>query len=686
MKPLVSRWVRVRVAIVASAFLGSLSIILLRAVQLQVVDGPRLAALAAQQHRTEVQVAPKRGPIYDRQMQELAVSLEVESIHARPGELGSAEEAATRLAPVVGVSRSKLLERFKGESPFVWVKRQATPAEATAVRALGIEGVGFTREGRRYYPHRSLGGKLLGFVGMDGQGLEGLELQHDAVLRGKTERVPAMRDARRRQILVDGFNPKPGDEGQGIVLTIDHAIQYIADSAIAGAVANARARRGIAVVMDPRNGDILAIAESPGFNPNVYTEAPPENRHCWAFSTTFEPGSTFKIFVVAAALDSGAIRPDQRVYCEAGAYRLGKHTIHDVHAYGWLDVAGVIKHSSNIGALKIADRLGTEPFYGYIRDFGFGSRSEAGFPGDLPGLLPPLKRWKNITRSTIAFGQGISVTPVQITAATAAIANGGTLYRPRLLMAKVDPKGKVVASYEPQPLKRVISKETARWLTEYMKGVTETGGTGVAARTPGYRVAGKTGTAQKVEEGRRGYSSKRVGSFIGFVPADDPRLAISVIIDEPRGIPYGGRVAAPAFREIAEKTLTYLGIPPDPGSPDTLLPAPDAPARLEARRGPVRAEPHGGLQDRSWGDGGGAAPGAAAEGDGPVGVEPVALAPRVPDFHGLSIRDALVLAEAQNIALQIEGSGVARTQSLEPGRPLEPGTIIKVSFSPPGSS
>lgn len=682
MKPLVSRWVRIRVAFVALSFILGLSLILLRAVQLQVIDQAHLAALAARQHRTEIQVAPKRGPIYDRNMQELAVSLEVESIHARPRELRSAEDAAKRLAPVVGVDPSKLLARFKGKSPFVWVKRQATPTEATAVRALGIEGVGFTREGRRFYPHRSLGGKLLGFVGMDGEGLEGLELQHDQVLRGKTERLHAMRDALRRRILVDGLEPGGAAEGHGIILTIDHAIQYIADSAIQTAVENARARRGIAVVMDPRTGDILAIAESPGFNPNVYAEAAPENRHCWAFCSTFEPGSTFKIFVVAAALEAGAVRHDQRVYCEGGAYRVGKHTIHDVHPYGWLDLAGVVKHSSNIGALKIADRLGTEDFYRYIRAFGFGSRSGAGFPGDLPGLLPPVKQWKNITRSTIAFGQGIAVTPVQITAAVSAIANGGTLLQPRLVMAKVDQKGDVVASYEPRAVRRVISKETATLLTAFMKGVTEEGGTGTAARAPGYAVAGKTGTAQKVQEGKRGYSSKRVGSFIGFVPADNPRLAISVIIDEPRGIPYGGRVAAPAFREIAEKALPYMGVAPDQDSPESLRAAVEAQAPLKARgeagRLPVHRAPAAPAAITAEGK-------AAAE-KAPPGVETVALAPRVPDFHGLSIRDALILAEAQNIALEIEGSGLAHAQSLEAGEPLEPGAIIKIKFSPPGSS
>ena len=667
MKPLISRWVRIRIKIVALLFLVSLSAILVRAIHLQIISRTRLAAIASKQHNTEIRIRPKRGPIFDRRMQELAGSLDAESIFVRPDELESPEDAIPRLASALGLREKKLRKKIERGSPFVWLKRVADPADAKRVRALEIKGVGFTPEGRRIYPDASLAGKLMGFVGVDGGGLESLELQYDSVLRGKQGRVYARRDARRRAILVEGIESGGAREGHGIVLTIDRTIQHIAETELSTAMKKTRAKRGIVVVMDPRTGDVLALAEAPTFNPNTYQKSKPENRHCWAFCTIFEPGSIFKIFVVAAALDAGAIRSGSSIYCEGGLYRYAGHRIHDVHPYGLLNISEIIKHSSNIGALKIAERLGSNRLYGYIRDFGFGSRSGAGFPGDLPGLVPPLKAWKKITRGTIAFGQGISVTPIQITAALAAIANGGKLMQPRLVLAQVDPKRKVVRQYEPRMVRQVVSEKTARTVAGYMKGVPEEGGTGRAAHIAGFAVAGKTGTAQKVAEGRRGYSSKRVGSFIGFVPADNPRLAISVIIDEPEGVPYGGRVAAPVFREIAEKTLTYLRVPHDPM-------APGPKATLQARR----AKPTHHRRKRH------VRSSAKRAANHPT-AKTVALEPRIPDFMGKTMRSALAFSQAQNVRIKLAGSGVVVRQSPAAGQPLKPGTVIKLKFSRPGS-
>ncbi len=678
MKSLVSRWVRIRIAIVATIYLAGLSLIIVRGFYLQVLDRDDLLKRAKEQITDAIELAPKRGAIYDRQMKELAVSVEVDSIYARPAELESLTHAAAQLAAVLDVDERNLLKQLKGTSPFVWVKRRTTPAEAAAVRLLDMPGVGFIKEGRRYYPHRELSAKVLGFVGLDGEGLEGIELRYDKALRGEKVRFRATRDGRRQPIMLEGTETGETKEGRGIVLTIDHAIQYIAETELAAAVRKTKAKRGIAIVMQPRTGHVLALAEFPSFNPNVYGQAPPENRTCWSLSTAFEPGSIFKVFVVAAALEAGVIGLEDRVFCEHGAYRLGRHTIHDVHAYGWLKLAEVVKHSSNIGAMKIAERLGSERLYRFIRAFGFGEPSGADFPGDLPGLLPDLNNWKQITRSTIAFGQGIAVTPIQVTSALAAIANGGLLLRPQLVASEVDSKGQEVRHYEPHIVRRVISRETARRVTEFMRGVTEPGGTGEAARVTGYAVAGKTGTAQKVKVGARGYSSKRIGSFIGFVPAGNPRLAISVIIDEPRGIPYGGTVAAPVFRGIAEKSLTYLGVPPHPTSPDLSPPAPEVGGRLEARRREDgRARP-GGPPRGPTPDSRGAEPLPA--------VQKVALESRMPDFTGLSMRGALRLAEAHNLEIRIEGTGFAVSQSPVPGTPLEAGMSVKLRFAPPGGS
>jgi cell division protein FtsI (penicillin-binding protein 3) len=678
MKPLVSRWVRIRIALVAMVYLAGLLLIIVRGFYLQVLDRDYLVERAERQHKVKIQIAPKRGAIYDRQMQEIAVSVEVDSIYARPSELESLPRAAKKLAPVLGLDERRLLKKLQGESPFIWVKRRTTPSEATAVRALNLAGIGFIKEGRRYYPHRSLAAKVLGFVGMDGEGLEGIELHYDKVLRGEKVSVRATRDGRRQAIMLEGTGTGEAKEGRGIVLTIDHAIQYITETELAAAVQKARAKRGIAIVMEPRTGHVLALAEFPSFNPNLYAEAPAENRRCWSLSTAFEPGSIFKVFVVAAALEAGVVGLRDRVFCEHGAYRFGGHTIHDVHAYGWLNVAEVVKHSSNIGALKIAERLGSERLYRYIRSFGFGEPSGADFPGDPPGLLPALRLWKQITRGTIAFGQGIAVTPIQMTSAVAAIANGGLLMRPRLVASEVDPKGQVVERYEPHTVRRVISTETAGRVTAFMEGVTEPGGTGEAARVAGYAVAGKTGTAQKAKVGARGYSSKRIGSFIGFVPAGDPRLAISVIIDEPRGIPYGGRVAAPAFRKIAEKSLTYLGIPPLPTAPGLRPPVYEAKGRYEVRRGgPGRGKAEGRVRTPSL---------ASRQGESRPAVKTVALEPRMPDFEGLSMRGALHLAESHNLEIRVEGSGFAVSQSPKPGARLKAETAVKVRFAPPGDS
>jgi cell division protein FtsI (penicillin-binding protein 3) len=677
MKPLVSRWIRVRLGIVALTYFVGLLIVLARAFHLQVLDRSHLAALAERQHTAEIRVAPRRGPIYDRRMQELAVSVDVDSIYARPGEMGARSLAASRLASALDLDAAALRAKLAGRSPFVWVKRRATPDEADAVRALHIPGVGFVKEGRRYYPHRNLAAKVIGFVGTDAQGLEGLERHFDGVLRGKLETRRATRDALQRSILDRDAVEPDAEDAHGLVLSIDHAIQYIAETEIAAAVKKARARHGIAIVMDPRTGDILALAEAPGFNPNVYAKAPVGARLCRSFASTFEPGSTFKVFVVAAALEAGAIRPRDHFYCENGAYPFAGRVIHDVHPYGWLDVGDIVKHSSNIGALKIADRLGKDRMYRYIRDFGFGRESGTDFPGDLPGLLPGLPRWSRITQGTVAFGQGIAVTPIQITAAIAAIANGGVLMRPRLVLAEVDGQGRPVRRFEPRPVRRVVSGETARIVTGFMKAVTLKGGTGEAARAPSYIVAGKTGTAQKIEEGIRGYSRKRVGSFVGFAPADDPRLAISVIIDEPQGIPYGGVVAAPAFRGIAEKALTYLSVPPDPLAQELekarskKLPALEvgAPLPPRARRAERARDLHGGA----------ATPPVPA-------VTNVALGAAVPDFAGMSVREALKLARANGVQIDVAGTGIAVKQAVPPGTPVEPGQVILVTFSPPERS
>lgn len=536
-------------------------IISLRVFCLQIVQSDELKSLVRGQYQTSVTLAPWRGTIYDRNGSELAVSVEVESLYARPRLIDNHRVVAERLAPILGVPPREIENLLQSPKPFVWLQRKLSPSQAEAIRELKIEGIDFLKESQRFYPNMELAGQVIGFAGLDTQGLEGIEREYDRILRGTPRKIYVDRDARGGRVFVEGIQNPDQTQGYDVVLTIDKNIQYIVERELEAAVAMGQAKGGVAVVMDPFTGDVLAAATVPRFNPNRYADFPPDTWRNRTVTDVFEPGSTFKSFLVAAALEERVVRPNDQFFCENGAYRIANKVIHDVHAYGWLDVASIIKHSSNIGASKIGQQLGREQLYKYVKRFGFTQPTGIQFPGEQPGFIPGLSSCSEHTQSTISFGHSITVTPLQLVTAYSAIANGGLLMRPNLVKRIVDATGMTVQEIAPLVRCRVVSEETAATMRSILQQVVAPGGTGTRAAVPGFAVAGKTGTSQKLDQGE--YSrSKVVASFAGFVPADDPRITVLVMIDEPQKMKYGGEIAAPAFSKMAQAILNYLNIAP----------------------------------------------------------------------------------------------------------------------------
>jgi cell division protein FtsI (penicillin-binding protein 3) len=555
------RWVRLRMLAIGVLLLACLTALLGRAAQLQITQGSRLTRLAREQYLLKIAVIGQRGIITDRSGAVLAASAPVESIYADLSQLDDPRSlkflaGALHLGPR---DVESLSHRLDLSAQFAWIKRQVSPSEADAVRKLEIPGVGMVKESRRFYPERELAAQVLGLVGVDGEGLEGLEKRYDEQLRGHSAQVLASRDAKGRELTGDAVNaPELG--GSSIQLTLDRNLQYAAEQALARGLATTRANGGVAAILDPDSGAILALAVGPSFNPNAVGEGDRESVRDRAVADAFEPGSTFKAFLVAAALEEKVISPQTILFAENGSFDLNDRTIHDHKPYGWLSVPQILQVSSNIGAAKIGLLLGRERFARYLRDFGFGQRTEVGLPGEVRGDLPRLR--SDISTATVSFGQGLTATPLQLMQGYVALANGGRLLRPHLVARITAPDGSGV-EYGPTEIRRVISAQTAHALTAMLEKVVEKGGTAQDGAVDGYRVAGKTGTAQKVDPLTGTYSAdKRVSSFIGYLPADAPRAVIGIFLDEPKGEHFGGKIAAPIFRDLAAETMRQLGVPP----------------------------------------------------------------------------------------------------------------------------
>jgi cell division protein FtsI (penicillin-binding protein 3) len=562
-------YIRLRITFVGISFFLLISVVCAKAVYLQVFCGSWLSKKAAGQYEKSFVQEGKRGTIYDRGGNELAVSIEGTSIAAYPNRIEDKQSASRALAGILHVGRRKLLKQFQAGPGFVWVKRQATPKEVEAVKALDLPGIGFIPEYSRFYPNKSVAAQVIGFTGIDGNGLEGTEYYYDRVLRGTEKKYTVLKDALGRGFAKDPDAQNPAYDsihsGKNIVLTIDRNIQYITQTALEASVNEFSAKSGMAVVMDPGTGEILALSHYPSFNPNVFEQYPP---HLWrnrALTDPFEPGSTMKIFSAAAALSSGICSPGTIFFCENGAYKIGSHTIHDTHPRGWLSLQQIVKYSSNIGIAKVIEMVGPEVLYTTLKNFGFGSKTGLDCPGESAGVLSSSNRWSQIDCSAIAFGQGISTSAIQLVSAAGAIANGGLLMRPFIVQSVTNENGRILKRTDPEIIGRAVSPEVAAVIKRIMQTVVTEGGTGTSAFLDGYTVCGKTGTAQKTDESGNYAPGRYISSFLGFAPVNNPRLVILVVIDEPTGAHYGGTVAAPAFQKIAHETLQHLNVPPETG-------------------------------------------------------------------------------------------------------------------------
>ncbi len=660
-----SRWMRLRLSLVGVVFLGLLAAVFSRAVQLQVQQRERLRGMAQDQYVREVEIPARRGDIFDRRGVALAHSDAGDSIWVDPSQLPDLKEGAYALSKLLMVDKTELLERLTRAKRFAWVKRQALPEEVLQVKALGWPSVGLTREPRRFYPQRELAGHIIGLVGTDGRGLDGLELSFEDELSGDPITRMGFRDARGRKLITGGMEDPTGRQGASVTLTLDRHLQYVTERALDSAVESAKAVAGMAVMMDPKTGEILAIANSPRFNPNA-----PEKESVAALRNrsvvdSFEPGSTFKAFVIAAALDAHAITEASTFDCENGAWPIGKHIINDTHPHGTLTPAKILQVSSNIGAAKVGFAFGRQNLVDAFARFGFGERPGLGLPGEAKGVIPFPRA--DISLATESFGQGLTASAIQLATGYSAIANGGMLMKPYVVSKVVDPDGVVLVENKPTPQRRVISEKTARTVISMLEGVVEKEGTAPKARMDEYRVAGKTGTAQKVDPVARGYSDKRIASFIGMVPAEDPRAVIAVIIDEPKTDIYGGLCAAPAFKEIATAAMPYLGAPPSRAAPvkpgAVAAKTVDKPEKTE-KTNPVVA-----------------AIAALSEKDTVTDqpVDPGAV--RVPDLKGKVSRQAVASLLSVSLEPHLSGSGRVNSQAPAPGSLVDRGTRVTLHLA-----
>jgi cell division protein FtsI (penicillin-binding protein 3) len=618
--------------------------VVLRLLQLQVLNRPFYERQAARQSERTINLDPHRGPILDRNGRQLAVSVDTESLYAVPQDIEDPQGTATALARALGLdgaARKELTATLQRNRAFVWVKRKVDPAAAGRVRDLQLEGVGFLTEDRRYYPKRELASQVIGYVGLDNVGMSGIEYAFDEEIRGRAQKVVISIDARRRPV---GHTDKPSTEGHTVVLTLDEAIQHSAEQELDRAMAETSSASGVVVVMVPRTGEILAIANRPTFNPNRFAAYPSSRWRNRAVADAYEPGSMFKIFTAAAGLQEKVVDADELIDCGGGFVEIAGTRINDHHVFYQLPFREVMAKSSDVGAVRVAQRLGRESFSRYMRQFGFGEPTGVELPGESPGLLRPTTRWSALSLASLSFGQEIGVTALQMTSAVAAVANGGYLMKPLILRQIEDGNGRVVKSVTPAALRRVLEPETVDTLTNILEGVVQHG-TGRRAAIAGFTVAGKTGTAQKVDASGRYSMVDHVASFVGFVPAAHPAVVVLVSLDTPQGARNeGGDVAAPVFARVAEAALRRLAVPPEDtqrvmrvyaAPPQNVVPA------------AYRPDPH------------------------PL-AEPVAPG-LMPQLRGQSAREAAIAAARRGLIVELKGSGRVIDQMPAAGTEIEAG-------------
>ena len=667
-------------ALFVAAFIGFwMLVVCARLIYLQFSQYEQLANRARQQQQNAIETSPERGELLDRQERQLARSVQTVSLFLDPDGLDvpTLDRNAQELAKSLNLKRTDLTAEFRkahaNKKRFVWIARRLDADHASKILALNLPGVQTQLEPKRYYPNGSLAAHVLGYVGLDGKGLGGVEQFYNAKISGEPGQLFLERDANGKPY--DGYEiaAKPG---QTVVLTIDQTIQYQAEQALQAAVHQSRAKSGTVIVLDPRSGEILALANAPTFDPNRVSDAKPETRSNWALQNIYEPGSTFKIVAFSAALEKKLARVDDRIDCQMGAITVAGRVVHDHHPFGSLTIAEALAKSSNVAAIKLGIRVGDPTMYDYIRRFGFGSKTGIELPGETSGLLRKVERWQASSIGSIAIGQEIGVTPVQMVAAFGALANDGVRVAPHLIREVRDAGGNVVYRAQPEQ-RRVISAETAIALRGMLEGVTLSG-TAKKAQLDGYSAAGKTGTAQKIDPKTRSYSAtKFVGSFVGFAPVSNPQVVIIVVIDEPGGAYHGGDVAAPVFREVAEQILPALGVEPDietKSAPELIAQNPENPERAAK----VREEQAESEQQRK-------ATMPTVDSNGGRGGEVVyAVATRkailMPDLRGRSVRDVARTCAQLGLQVEARGEGKVLKQSPAAGTEVNTGQLIYVDF------
>ncbi|MCF6246598.1 MAG: penicillin-binding protein 2 [Desulfobacula sp.] len=553
--------IKQRIIIVQVLFFALIFILGARSFDIQIFKSKELTRKAQKDYSQAITIKGERGQIFDRQMNTLATSAGAISISASPVKIKQSGIVAEKLSPILGISKSKLQKKLSSNRMFTWVARSVSPAQADQIKKLHINGIYFEDDFKRFYPQRDLAAQVLGFTNAEDSGLEGLEFNYNSILEGGTVKFNVIKDGNGRVFDIDKTK-RAQLRGKSIVLTLDKKIQYLSERVLETTVKKHRASSGMALVMQPITGELLSIAHYPRFNPNNFTKFNETVFRNRAITDAFEPGSTMKVFTAAAALEKG-FPPKHIFYCENGSYKIGTYTIKDTHPHEWLSINQIIKFSSNIGAAKIVETIGDKALYDHLIAFGFGNKTRIGVPGETNGSLRPYRKWSRIDAGAISFGQGISVSALQLLSAISAIANGGILMKPMLVKKVISNTGETLRVYRPEAIRQVVSARTAMQVKQMMSLAVAEDGTGTKAAMDGYTVCGKTGTAQKALKNKKGYSkSKYISVFAGFAPKDDPKLAILVVVDEPQNQYYGGDVAAPAFKNIMAEAFNYLNIRP----------------------------------------------------------------------------------------------------------------------------
>ncbi len=624
-----------------------------RLLYLQVHKHEALQSRAENQSARTMDISAKRGDILDRRGRVLAYSVDADSVYGVPSEIENAEKVASILCGALTDCAPKeqeaLAVRLRQKRAFVYVRRRVTPPQARRIAALNLEGIGFIKEDRRFYPKKQLAAQLLGFVGVDNKGLAGIEAAYDSQISGAVGKLLYQTDARGRAF---SRLERPPTTGASVELTIDEYLQHIAERELRDAVVRNRATGGTVLIMAPKTGEILALANEPTFNPNAFSSASPEHRRNRAVQDIYEPGSTFKVVTASAAIEEGVIGVDDLVDVAGGRIRFGSRVIHDTHDYGALSFTNVMVKSSNVGAIKVGLMLGPERLGMYVRRFGFGRALSPDFPGETTGIVWDPRKLDNSALASVSMGYQIGVTPLQMVAAVSSVANGGDLIQPRVVRALVR-DGKRV-EVKPAILGRTISKDTAATLTSIMEQIVERG-TATYAQVEGYTIAGKTGTAAKLVNGR--YSNRDYyASFVGFLPSRNPVATIIVVIDSPHAHGYyGGPIAGPVFQRIAEATLRHLGVSPTLNAPPPVL--------VARRTENPEIRP--------------------ASADREASIVHVGVAGNVnelPDLRGLSAREALRVLTTIGLTAHLTGNGVVSSQSPAPGTAIEPGTACVLTL------